>query len=374
MSKITLEDFKKNWEGQITKIEQQALNSDTYSSIILQFRIEKGAFRSGLNENELTHDDYLELEMLEGKLRAALGAANSRYELADKGKLSNNFQSKKMINWFSGEHKKEDLAEETKKALVLFDEIITHPKINEVSSVHFKNGNYRSAVLDAAIKLEVMVKEKAKYPQDNRGRELSGVALMHTVFDVNKPILSWCKNEMQIEKDELEGYKFIFAGTVQGIRDPKAYAIFEISPMRALKLLTLITLLAELVDASEYQAQSQVPSPRTKTVDSLTPAPKNAVFELTIKQRIEEDLICLREQIGFDLAGESYHSRAFPIDVYMALKNDILLEVDNEVFRKIQETYMVINELRLPLHDREMSEQKYEHAIACIDESLQLLK
>ena len=74
---------------------------------------------------------------------------------------------------------------------------------------------------------------------------------MHRVFDSTNPIISWCKNETQIGKDELEGYKFIFAGTILGIRDTKAHAIFEISPMRALKLLTLITLLAELVDASK---------------------------------------------------------------------------------------------------------------------------
>jgi uncharacterized protein (TIGR02391 family) len=133
----------------------------------------------------------------------------------------------------------------------LFEQIITHPKIKEVSSVHFKNGNYRSAVLDAAIRLEEMVKQKSNYPKDNKGGELSGVKLMHKVFDSTNPIISWCKNETQIGKDELEGYKLIFAGTVLGIRDTKAHAIFEISPMRALKLLTLITLLAELVDASK---------------------------------------------------------------------------------------------------------------------------
>jgi len=44
---------------------------------------------------------------------------------------------------------------------------------------------------------------------------------------------------------------------MQGIRDPKAHAIFQIRPMRALKLLTLATLLAELVDASEYVEQEK---------------------------------------------------------------------------------------------------------------------
>jgi uncharacterized protein (TIGR02391 family) len=137
----------------------------------------------------------------------------------------------------------------------LFDDLITHPKIKQASQNQFKNEQYRPAVLDAMISLEVLIKEKAKYPTDNKGKELSGVPLMHKVFDSDNPILSWCKPTRQIDKDELEGYKHIFAGAMQGIRDPKAHAIFQISPMRALKLLTLATLLAELVDASEYIEQ-----------------------------------------------------------------------------------------------------------------------
>jgi uncharacterized protein (TIGR02391 family) len=139
----------------------------------------------------------------------------------------------------------------------LFDNIITHPKIKQASQNHFKNEEYRPAVLDAMISLEVMIKEKAKFPADNKGKELSGVHLMHKVFDSDSPILSWCKDTRQIDRDELEGYKHIFAGAMQGIRDPKAHAIFQISPIRALKLLTLATLLAELVDASKYVEQDQ---------------------------------------------------------------------------------------------------------------------
>ena len=137
----------------------------------------------------------------------------------------------------------------------MFDDIITHPLIRQASEKHFKNEQYRPAVLDAMIRLEVMIKEKAKYPEDNKGCELSGVRLMHRVFDSDKPILNWHLGYSQIERDELEGYKHIFAGAMQGIRDPKAHAIFEISPMRALKLLTLATLLAELVDESGYVVQ-----------------------------------------------------------------------------------------------------------------------
>jgi hypothetical protein len=94
----------------------------------------------------------------------------------------------------------------------LFDNIITHPKIKQASQNPFINEEYRTAVLDAMISLEVMIKEKAKFPEDNKHKELSGVSLMHKVFDPDNPILSWCKDKHQIDRDELEGYKHILQG------------------------------------------------------------------------------------------------------------------------------------------------------------------
>lgn len=165
--------------------------------------------------------------------------------------MSNSKENKKIADWYIGELERESLAKEKVRAEELFDKIITHPLINKVSKEHFKNKKYRSAVLDALIKLEEMIKRKAKFPKDNKGNELSGVRLMFKVFHPDKPILNWTKNERQIEKDELSGYRYIMAGAMLGIRNPKAHAIFEQRPMRALKLLTLASLLAEIVEDSE---------------------------------------------------------------------------------------------------------------------------
>jgi len=166
-------------------------------------------------------------------------------------------ENKAKVDWYLKKLESERNAEEKRKADAMFDEIITNPKIKEASKNHFKNGEYRSAVLDAIIQLEEMVKTKAKFPKDNHGRELSGCSLMRAVFNPNKPILIWSKLERQSEKDELEGYSNIFAGAVLGIRDPKAHMIFEQRPLRALQLLTLATLLADLVEVSKYVEQNK---------------------------------------------------------------------------------------------------------------------
>lgn len=159
---------------------------------------------------------------------------------------------KDIIRWFLDEQEQETYAKEKEKAEELFDKIITHSQIRKASRELFLNGEHRNAVLDAMIKIEEMVKEKAKYPKDKGGKELSGQKLMFKVFSRDDPILKWSDLQQQTDKDEHAGYCQIFAGAMLGIRNPKAHAIFKSRPMRALQLLHLATLLAEIIDTSKY--------------------------------------------------------------------------------------------------------------------------
>jgi uncharacterized protein (TIGR02391 family) len=160
--------------------------------------------------------------------------------------------SKAITKWFLTELDTKTLTEEKAKAEAIFDNIITNKSIRAVSRTLFMDGHYRNAVLDAMVQLEVSVKKQARHPKDDSGRELSGCSLMRKVFDVNHPILKWAKLEDQYQKDEYAGYAHIMAGAMQGIRDPKAHMIFEQKPLRALQLLTLASLLVDLVEISKY--------------------------------------------------------------------------------------------------------------------------
>lgn len=160
--------------------------------------------------------------------------------------------SKDVVGWLLKNQEQEMHAIEKKKAEELFDKIITHSQIRKASRDLFFSGKHRNAVLDAMIKIEEMVKEKAKHPKDNRGQELSGRALMFKVFNPDDPLLKWSELQHQPGKDELAGYCQIFAGAMLGIRNPKAHLIFKSRPKRALQLLHFATLLAEIIDASKY--------------------------------------------------------------------------------------------------------------------------
>ena len=134
----------------------------------------------------------------------------------------------------------------------LYNKTILHPKIRKVSENHYTSKQYRSAILDAFIELETMVKDKVNYLEDERVKGLIGTKLFRKVFNSNAPILVWNSLETIEEIDEYEGYSHIFAGAMQGIRNPKAHKIFPQEPMRAIRLLSLANLLAEIVDLSEY--------------------------------------------------------------------------------------------------------------------------
>lgn len=81
MSKDTLENFKRSRQVEIAKIEKEAIDSDGVHAIYLRFDLAKHLFIIGLDENEFTHDVYLELEMLEAKITRALETARTKYKL-----------------------------------------------------------------------------------------------------------------------------------------------------------------------------------------------------------------------------------------------------------------------------------------------------
>lgn len=132
----------------------------------------------------------------------------------------------------------------------LYDELINHEEIRNASEVHFKGGMYRSAVLDSFIKLESMIKQKIRGYENEDIHSLTTTRLMRKVFNIQNPILVWSGLETTAERNEYEGYSHIFAGSMQGIRNPPAHVIFAQKPMRSLRLLCLANLLAEIIDLS----------------------------------------------------------------------------------------------------------------------------
>lgn len=124
----------------------------------------------------------------------------------------------------------------------LYDLLNLHPRIIKASRSQFRSGHYTDAIFNALKCIEILVKAKSK----SRG---NGTDLMHKVFNENNPLIKLNELKEDYEIDEQKGFRFIYAGAMLGIRNPKAHAeIEQKDPYRTLEYLALASLLAKRLD------------------------------------------------------------------------------------------------------------------------------
>ena len=142
---------------------------------------------------------------------------------------------------------KETHTELIETPMVLYNSLITHKTIVEYTGGLFGDGYYDAAVYQAFKQIDLMVKKKTSAVLPGE----SGSSLMGKVFSVKNPILKINKLETDSEKNEQQGFCQIFLGSMIGIRNPVVHDNTEIGVKRALHLLSLANMLAEIVDQAE---------------------------------------------------------------------------------------------------------------------------
>lgn len=150
----------------------------------------------------------------------------------------------------------------TQIPIFLFDNMKLHPKIIEVSESRFKTGHYADAITAAFKAVNNYVKKKT-------GLDLDGKNLMLEVFSKNKPIIKLNNGKTTSEIDEQEGFMHLFAGAMQGIRNPKVHdETVELDAYRTLEYLGFASLLMRRAEEGKLKIVSQpvkkapAPSPR----------------------------------------------------------------------------------------------------------------
>ncbi|PKL36351.1 TIGR02391 family protein [Candidatus Peregrinibacteria bacterium HGW-Peregrinibacteria-1] len=118
-----------------------------------------------------------------------------------------------------------------------FDLYRLAPEIRKVSKKLFDDKHYSQAVLETLKYLNNFIKNKSGVQDD-------GKSLMLKVFNENNPSLKLNQLSTTSEKNEQEGFKFLFAGAMVGIRNPKAHEnIIDNDPVKAMEMLALVNLL-----------------------------------------------------------------------------------------------------------------------------------
>ena len=125
---------------------------------------------------------------------------------------------------------------------LLFDRMQFHPKVVEASKSLFETGHYAQAIFEAFKAVNNLVKQKT-------GLDLDGKDLMAQVFNEKNPVLKLNPLKTRSDKDEQEGFKFLFMGAMVGIRNPKAHEnIVHTDPYRTLEYLGFASLLMKVVE------------------------------------------------------------------------------------------------------------------------------
>lgn len=99
-----------------------------------------------------------------------------------------------------------------------FDERNIHPDIAAVSIKLFDDGHYSQATFEAFKFIDIQVHKIS-------GVNDSGHKLMMAAFSDNNPKIKLTSLNSQSEIDEQSGYRFIFAGAMSAIRNPRGHDI-----------------------------------------------------------------------------------------------------------------------------------------------------
>lgn len=99
-----------------------------------------------------------------------------------------------------------------------FDERNIHSEIGKVALKLFNDGHYSQATFEAFKYLDNRVKTLS-------GINESGFKLMMAAFAESNPKIKLTALSTQSEIDEQSGFKFIFAGSMSAIRNPRGHDI-----------------------------------------------------------------------------------------------------------------------------------------------------
>jgi uncharacterized protein (TIGR02391 family) len=119
-----------------------------------------------------------------------------------------------------------------------------HKNVAEVSMKKFENGHYADAVESGFKAINKCVKDIVK---SKTGNEMDGVSLMREAFG-SKHIIILDDLESESGRNIQDGYMQIFAGAMQGIRNPKAHDNIDIHKERAMHQIILASLLMYKLD------------------------------------------------------------------------------------------------------------------------------
>jgi uncharacterized protein (TIGR02391 family) len=125
---------------------------------------------------------------------------------------------------------------------------LIHQAVTEVAESRFQSGHFADSVEAALKSVNERVRDIVKQVL---GSEMDGSDLMQRAFSLKSPVLKLGNLDTITGRSMQVGYMQIFAGSMTGIRNPKAHGNVVIDLNRAMHFLFLASLLMYKLDEAE---------------------------------------------------------------------------------------------------------------------------
>lgn len=125
---------------------------------------------------------------------------------------------------------------------------LLHPNIQRVSEKLYRDGSYAEAACNAFIEINSRLKElyRTAYPDSENVPD--GQALMNKVFADNDPVFEAGNRTTQTGKDIHLGTRFLFAGAMAALRNPKSHENIELEKDDSMRRMIFASMLMFKID------------------------------------------------------------------------------------------------------------------------------
>lgn len=123
--------------------------------------------------------------------------------------------------------------------------LLMHPRIRALAQPRFEGGFFGDAVECCYKEVNDVVK---RFVKDATGKEPDGAGLMTFAFSPENPVIKLGDLTVETDRNIQKGYMQIFAGSMTGIRNPKAHGNLNPDASKTLHLICLASLLMTKFD------------------------------------------------------------------------------------------------------------------------------
>ena len=125
---------------------------------------------------------------------------------------------------------------------------LMHPDIQKVSEKLYRDGSYAEAACNAFIEINARVKKLYQMHCPNDTNPPDGQTLMNKIFADKEPVIEAADRSTQTGRDIHMGTRFLFAGAMAALRNPKSHENNTIGKDDAMRRLIFASMLMFRID------------------------------------------------------------------------------------------------------------------------------